>query len=309
MSQDQANRKFDEDEQSFKHGKLSIQRNPAARGSRRADNEPPIKQGIKRLELDSLLPLADRSSWTEKGGARYVVVGAPGKGKSWIIRSLMFSKSHFIPVCSVVSENEDVNHNFKQHVPDLFIFTENTPEVAEKVIRRQRIACSQLANANPLMTFVADDCMNDKKVFKHKHHVGLFKISRQLKVMYILSCQYMLDLSTELRNALTGAFICREDKLEVVEKLYKVYGGQIPSLQIFKDLLSDITTDNCCIYIDFSTTTDNWLDNVYWFRAFDTRPEVGGPWDAVCQDAKAFAEERYDKGYDPLAKIAGAAVA
>lgn len=270
------------------------------RGSRQ---EAPIDVGIPQLNLDTLLPTQDRASWKEDGGGRYVVVGAPGTGKSWIIRALLFSKSHFIPVATCISENEDVNNNFKDHIPNLFIFTENSAKIARSILDRQRIACSQLAASNPLSTVIIDDCMNEKKVLRNPEQIRLFKISRQLKLFFILSCQYNMDLPKELRNSLTGAFICRESKSENLEVLYKTYGGPIPDMQTFKQLIQQITTDNCCLYVAFNVKTDNWRDAVFWFRAFDTRPENFGKWDAVCRDAKAYFTERYDVSYDPLAHL------
>lgn len=277
----------------------------ARRRSQRSNDDVIIDQGIQRLNIDTIMPTDDRKMWDEKGGARYAIVGSAGKGKTFIMRSIMFAKKHFIPVACVVSENEDVNNNFKKHIPNLFIYTENTSQIAEQVINRQRIACSQLPNANPLCLFIADDCMNDKRPFRDKSHIALFKLSRQLKLLYLLSCQYSLDLGPELRNNLTGVFLCRETRQESLEKLYKTYGGPIPDLDTFKQLMEQVTTDHCALYIDLSATTDDWLSNIYWFRAFETRPEVIGDWSAVCLDAQRFAAERYNPKYDPLDKIAG----
>ncbi len=262
-----------------------------------------ITQGIKRLNLDNLLPTTDRQEWDEKGGARYIVAGSSGRGKTYIMRSLIFAKKHIIPVAFVVSENEDVNNNYKKIIPNLFIATENSPEIAKNMIDRQKTACSNLPNANPLCLFVADDCMNDKKQFKDKNHIALFKSSRQLKMLYLLSCQYSLDLPPELRSNITGIFICRENRKEALEKIYRTFGGPIPDLDTFTQLIDQITTDYCALYIDLSSITDDWHSAVYWFRAFETRPEVVGEWSAVCLDAKRFADERYNPKYDPMDNI------
>ena len=57
---------------------------------------------IKELNLDMIPPTIDTMFKPEQGGAKIVVIGKPGTGKTTLIASLLHEKKHIYPIGMVM---------------------------------------------------------------------------------------------------------------------------------------------------------------------------------------------------------------
>ena len=74
---------------------------------------------INELDINTLKP---EHSKDYKNGSKLVIIGAPGTGKSTIIKSIIYSKKHILAVGQVFSGTEDSNGFFGEFFPDSFIY-------------------------------------------------------------------------------------------------------------------------------------------------------------------------------------------
>ena len=58
---------------------------------------------IKELDPDIIAPSTKRMNVPEQGGSKIVIIGKPGTGKTTIISSLLYEKSHIFPMGVVFS--------------------------------------------------------------------------------------------------------------------------------------------------------------------------------------------------------------
>lgn len=221
---------------------------------------------IRVRELDlSLIRPNNESVGTELGGSKITVIGKPGSGKSILIKALLHSKRHLIPAGAVISGSEDSNRFYAALFPKIFIHEKYHRDIVDSFIRRQKLARTRLSN--PWSVLVMDDCMDDVRIFNDPLMIGLFKNSRHWNMLSIFANQYVFDFKPVIRTNIDGVFIFREPNLSNREKMYKNFASIIPSFKIFSQLMDEMTDNFSCIYIHNQTTSNDWLDCVYYYRA------------------------------------------
>lgn len=222
------------------------------------------KISIRELDLNMIRPNTE-SIKTNLGGTKLTVIGKPGSGKSFLIKSLLASKQHIIPVGMVISGSEDTNRFYQSMFPNAFIFENFKMSHIESIQKRQKYAMTNLPN--PWAVLIMDDCMDDVKIFNDPKMIGLMKNSRHWSLLTIISTQYCLDFKPVIRTNIDGVFIFRESNLTNREKLYRNFASIIPTYNLFEMLMNEITTDFNCLYIHNQSTSNNWQDCCFYYKA------------------------------------------
>jgi hypothetical protein len=240
---------------------------------------------IKELNIDSIRPNPE-SLESNLGGSKITIIGKPGSGKSVLIKQLLYSKKHLIPVAMAISGSEDSNKFYEKIIPSLFIYDRYRKDVLENFIKRQKHAKEHLKN--PWAVLVMDDCMDDVKIFNDPLLQGLFKNGRHWNMLAIFANQYVFDFKPNIRTNIDGVFIFREPNQSNREKIYKNFASIIPTYSIFCQLMNDLTQDYTCIYINNQIQSNEWTDCVFYFKADPNIPDFK----FGCPDYLKFAEER-----------------
>lgn len=219
---------------------------------------------LKELNLDMIRPNSE-SVKTNIGGSKITIIGKPGSGKSVLIKALLNSKKHIIPVGTVISGSEDTNKFYSSLFPPLFVHERFNLSIIENVQKRQKFAKENLPNSWAVL--VMDDCMDDVKVFNDPIMIGLMKNSRHWNLLSIFANQYVFDFKPVIRTSIDGVFIFREPNNSNRIKLYQNFASIIPSYRLFCQIMDEITTDHTCIYINNQSTSNDWRDCVFYYRA------------------------------------------
>ena len=259
------------------------------------------KVKIKEFDLNNLYPHHPNDL---KNGSKYLAIGKPGTGKSTIIKSIIYAKKHIFPVGKFWSGTEDSNGFFGEFVPGAFINdglldSKNPSDLKpfEDSNRRQRIARKyiQPLNQNPWSIEVVDDCTADPKILKTTVMKDTYKNGRHLAKMHILSLQFCLDIPTDIRGLIDGVFICREPNRENRERLFKNFGSGVDNFKEWCDLMDGLTTDFCCMFINYKSTSNKLEDNIFYFKA-DPK-SIPKDWKFGCKEYWDFHYERYDPNH------------
>lgn len=216
-------------------------------------------------------------------------------GKSTLITSLLYEKSHIFPSGVVMSGTEDSNHHYSRIFPSTFVYNKLQKPVIESYIKRQKLARDHLPN--PWSVLLLDDCTDDPKIFSDPLFQGIFKNGRHWKMWFILSLQYCLDIKPVIRTNIDGTFILRETNLKNRRSLWENYAGVVPDFAQFCDIMDQLTNDYTALYVHNATTSNNLEDCLFWYRA---KP-VPDSFKFGSEDYWRFHLSRYNQNYsDPV---------
>ena len=243
---------------------------------------------IRELDPDIIAPSTANMNKPEQGGSKIVIIGKPGTGKTTMITSLLYEKSHIFPVGEVMSGTEDSNGHYGKIFPKTFVYNALDKKKIEDFIDRQKISKKYLPN--PWAILLLDDCTDDPKLFNDPMFQGIFKNGRHWKMLFILSLQYRLVIKPVIRTNIDGTFILRDSSLRNRKNLWENYAGVFPDFDQFCQVMDQLTTDYTALYIHNATQSNKLEDCVFWYRAKPVPPDfrVGSDdfWD--------FHDERFD---------------
>lgn len=193
-----------------------------------------------------------------------VVIGKRGTGKSTLVTDLLYHKRD-IPAGVVMSATEEGNHYYKQFVPDLFIYGDYNRETIEKVIDRQKRLIA--ANKKTPAFVLLDDCMYNKAFMKDTCIRQCFMNGRHWKIFFVLTMQYCMDLSPDLRANVDYVFILRENVIQNRERLWKSFFGVFPSFELFNQVMNACTENYECLVLDNTSKSNRLEDCVFYYKA------------------------------------------
>jgi hypothetical protein len=194
-----------------------------------------------------------------------VFIGKRGTGKSTLVTDILYAKRH-IPVGIVMSATEEGNHHYKQSVPDLFIYGDYDKDAIERVLERQRVIIGK-GSPNSNAFILLDDCMYDKKFMKDTCIRKCFMNGRHWKLFFMLTMQYCMDLTPDLRANVDYVFILRENVIQNREKLYKSFFGIFPTFDMFNQVMTACTENYECLVLDNTSKSNKIQDCVFWYKA------------------------------------------
>lgn len=227
--------------------------------------EPQIQ--IHQLDVDLDIFPTLKSLANRQGGARYLMLGRPGSGKSVLIKDLLYYKRNFLPVASVISTTEPMNKFYETIVPPLFIHDRPRPEIISDFMARQKKTILEVPYESTFGAFVMDDCAADGKLLRSEAMDDLMKNGRHANIFFIMANQYVLDMPSNSRSCFEGIFLLRNSVHMEREKIYKNFFSIVPTFKLFGELMDQCTDDYGCIFLDNTKTSNNWQDCVKFYKA------------------------------------------
>lgn len=222
---------------------------------------------LTKLKVDEHILPTRSSMKTDIGGFKLCIIGRPGRGKSVLIKDLLYNKMDIIPAAMVICESEENNSFYESFINPLYIHSQYSEDLIARVKERQVLVKSQSSQVdNPWMFFVMDDCMGDKSIYSSASMRRFFKNSRHWNVLSLFSCQYVLDFKPEIRACIDGVFIFHDIIASNREKIYKNFASVIPTFNLFCKIM-DSLPEYHCIYIDSFSKSRDWKDYVYYYKA------------------------------------------
>ena len=194
-----------------------------------------------------------------------VFIGKRGTGKSTLVTDIMYHKKH-LPAGVVMSATEEGNHHYKQFIPDLFIYGDYDKDAIERVLDRQKRIIGAGGKKDGAFILL-DDCMYDRKFMKDPCIRQCFMNGRHWKLFFMLTMQYCMDLTPDLRANVDYVFILRENVIQNREKLYKSFFGIFPTFDIFNQVMSSCTENYECLVLDNTSKSNKIQDCVFWYKA------------------------------------------
>lgn len=195
-----------------------------------------------------------------------VLIGKRKTGKSFLVKDIMYHHRD-IPLGTVISGTEMANRFFGKFMPDLFIHYNYSPDLMQNVMRRQMLMTDR-NDVDARAFLILDDLMDDAKAWiKDSNLKTVFFNGRHFKLFFMLSMQFSLGITPELRSNVDFVFILRESLNSNRKRLYEHYAGMFGTFDAFCQILDNCTENYECIVIDNTTQSNKLTDQVFWYKA------------------------------------------
>jgi hypothetical protein len=230
-----------------------------------------------RLDGNKSLPIKEFKLESMCENPAIVMIAKRASGKSWVCRSIL---KHFkdIPVGIIIAPTEKMANPpfYSDFFPDSYIHYEYKSETIEKLLVRQDIMIEKKMDrekqgrrgVDPRGFILMDDCLSKKGSWmKDQPIMELLFNGRHYQLMYMLTMQFPLGITPELRCNFDYIFLLKDDFYSNLKRLYDHYAGMFPTFDSFRLVFKELTSNFGSMVIVNRGACDNFLDKIFWYRA------------------------------------------
>ncbi len=230
-----------------------------------------------RLDGNKSLPIREFKLESMCENPAIVMIAKRASGKSWVCRSIL---KHFkdIPVGIIIAPTEKMATPpfYSDFFPDSYIHYEYKSETIEKLLVRQDIMIEKKIDrqkegkdiVDPRGFILMDDCLSKKGSWmKDQPIMELLFNGRHYQLMYMLTMQFPLGITPELRCNFDYIFLLKDDFYSNLKRLYDHYAGMFPTFDSFRLVFKELTSNFGSMVIVNRGACDNFLDKIFWYRA------------------------------------------
>jgi hypothetical protein len=155
-----------------------------------------------------------------------IMIAKRGSGKSWITKAILYKYST-IPVGIIISPTEKDSPFFSDFFPNTFIFYKYESKILRKLLYRQGLILKKARDKklkgkfiDPRAICVMDDCLASKGAWAKDPLVyELLFNGRHRQVTYVLTMQFPLGITPELRANFDYVFLLAEDTTSNLKRI------------------------------------------------------------------------------------------
>jgi hypothetical protein len=140
-----------------------------------------------------------------------------------------------------------------------------------------------------------DDCLSSKGEWaKDKTIYDLLFNGRHYHIMYILTMQFPLGITPELRGNFDYVFLLADDNIGNQKRLYEHYAGAFPNFEAFRQVFVQLTDDHGAMVIVKRDSKPELTDKIFYYRApnlEDIKTKIG------CSQFNQFHEKNHNDSW------------
>jgi hypothetical protein len=261
------------------------------------------------IEVEEL-PVDDYYGFEVDGNHRFLLGDFTVTHNSTLVSDILYYLQE-CPVVVCMSGTEDGNGYYSQHIHDLCIHNKFDPDVMSGIVNRQKRAVKDLnaRGEDPKehpeigVGILMDDLAYDKKMMKDPSIREIFFNGRHYHIMTMLTFQYMMDMGPSYRSNVDYVFVCKENKKDNIDKLYKYFFGIFEKPADFRKVLYSCTNDFGCLVLDNTSRSNKIEDQVFWYKAkMNRKYKIGSPemwrlWDKQLRDEDSDSDDEKEKSF------------
>ena len=206
-----------------------------------------------------------------------VLIGKKDTGKSFLVKDILANTQQCFPVGTVISGTEVANPFFQDFVPSKLIHDMYRPDVVKNAIRRQaaikqkreheKKSSGGHSNIDPRAFLILDDCLYDASWIREESTRYVFMNGRHIDMVTLITMQYPLGITPNLRTNIDFVFILRENNINNRRKIYENYAGMFPTFEMFCQFMDQCTENYECLVIANGVQSNKLEDQVFWYKA------------------------------------------
>lgn len=231
-----------------------------------------------------------------------MMIAKRGSGKSWITKAIIHRFAD-IPAGIIISPTEKDNPFYSKFFPDTFIYYEYNTKILEKLLYRQKLILTKSREKekegkkiDPRAIVIMDDCLASKGSWAKDRPISeLLFNGRHRQITYILTMQYSLGISPELRSNFDYVFLLAEDTISNLKRIYDHYAGMFPDFNSFRQVFKQLTEDFGAMVIINRGARANLCDKIAYYKA----PDLDGKkLNFGCRQFRTYHKKNYDETWD-----------
>jgi hypothetical protein len=137
---------------------------------------------------------------------------------------------------------------------------------------RDKEAHGGSSSMDPRAFLILDDCLYDASWIQQESTRYVFMNGRHIDMMTIITMQYPLGITPNLRTNVDFVFILRENILNNRKRIYDNYAGMFPTFDLFCQFMDQCTENYECMVICNGVQSNRLEDQVFWYKASDHPP-------------------------------------
>lgn len=263
---------------------------------------------IKKFNIETI---RDRCEIDSRKSPMIVVIGKKDTGKSFLVKDILYNTQACFPIGTVISGTEVANEFFQHMVPSKLIHDKYKPDIVMNVIKRQLAIKTTRNNdkhksggdsaVDPRAFLILDDCLYDATWIREESTRYVFMNGRHIDLMTIITMQYPLGITPNLRTNVDFIFILRETMINNRKRIYDNYAGMFPTFEMFCQFMDQCTENYECLVICNGVQSNRLEDQVFWYKASE-HPPFKLCDDSLWVDNKPFSSAMLSQDeFDPLA--------
>jgi len=191
-------------------------------------------------------------------------IGMCNTGKSFLVKDLLKHQPN-LPAGTVISGANDVRQEYS--IPNMVVHEEYSPLIISNVLNRQKRMAQEDPHCSTVL--VLDDCIYDNEWVRDTNIRDLFINRRHNNTLFIITMLYAMCIPPRLSKNIDYVFILRENIVSNRRRLYDCYaGGAFPDFDLFCQAMNQYAVEEfVCLVIDNTSTSTNWEDKVFWYKA------------------------------------------
>lgn len=223
------------------------------------------KLQIREFKLDSMVE-----------NPAIVMIAKRASGKSWVCRDILRNFKD-IPVGLIIAPTEKMSDPpfYSDFFPDSYIHYQYKSEIIERMLYRQDVMIEKQKEKakdgkiiDPRGFILMDDCLSKKSSWmKDQPIMELLFNGRHYRLMYMLTMQFPLGITPELRCNFDYIFLLSEDFYSNLKRLYDHYAGMFPTFDSFRQVFKDVTSDFGAMVIVNRGARSSFLEKIFWYKA------------------------------------------
>jgi hypothetical protein len=232
---------------------------------------------IRRFNMNVL---KERTSMDSRKSPMIVIIGKKDTGKSFLVRDILYHTQECYPIGTVISATEVANEFFQHIVPSKLIHDKYSPAIVNNVIKRQLFVKQNRnkskvggeSSVDPRAFLILDDCLYDSSWIKEESTRYVFMNGRHVDLTTMITMQYPLGITPNLRTNVDFIFVLRETILGNRRRIYENYAGMFPTFDMFCQFMDQCTENYECLVICNGVQSNRLDDQVFWYKASDHPP-------------------------------------
>jgi hypothetical protein len=224
--------------------------------------------------------LKERTSMDSRKSPMIVIIGKKDTGKSFLVRDILYHTQECYPIGTVISATEVANEFFQHIVPSKLIHDKYSPAIVNNVIKRQLFVKQNRnkskvggeSSVDPRAFLILDDCLYDSSWIKEESTRYVFMNGRHVDLTTMITMQYPLGITPNLRTNVDFIFVLRETILGNRRRIYENYAGMFPTFDMFCQFMDQCTENYECLVICNGVQSNRLDDQVFWYKASDHPP-------------------------------------